>query len=156
MSIETLTDMDQNTVDSLKDLTRINRDSAAGFKEAADVVENDRIEQLFRELAVQRARFAEQLNEYVDLNEGDTEITTSWRNMFHRWWLDLRGKLSGGDAYAVLAEAERGEDVIKGMYEDVLKKTAGSPINDLLLKQYGEVKKGHDTVRDLRDAVKKS
>ncbi|MFN3168107.1 MAG: PA2169 family four-helix-bundle protein [Phycisphaeraceae bacterium] len=146
--------MDQQTIDKLKDLTRINRDSAAGFEEAADVVENDRLQQLFRDLAKQRVTFADELNRYVDLNEGDTEITTSWRNMFHRWWIDVRGKAAGGDAYVVLAEAERGEDAIKHMYEDVLKQTAGSPVNETLLKQYGEVKKGHDTVRDLRDAVK--
>jgi uncharacterized protein (TIGR02284 family) len=156
MSTETLTDMHQETVDKLKDLTRINRDSAAGFEEAADAVENDQLQKLFRSLATQRAGYAEELNRYVELNEGDTEITTSWKNMFHRWWIDIRGKVSGGDAYAVLAEAERGEDAIKHMYEDVLKETAGSPLNDTLLKQYGEVKKGHDTVRDLRDAVKDS
>lgn len=146
--------MEQETVDKLKDLTRINRDSSAGFSEAAKLVENDQLKELFTLLSQQRSRFADELNGFVELNDDDAEITTSWKSMFHRWWLDLRGKLAGGDAYAVLAEAERGEDAIKHMYEDVLKETAGNPLNDVLLKQYGEVKKGHDTVRDLRDAVK--
>lgn len=74
--------------------------------------------------------------------------------MFHRWWLDLHGKLSGGDVYTVLAEAERGEDRIKAMYEEVIKETTGNPLNDVLHRQYAEIKKGHDNLRDLRDAVK--
>jgi uncharacterized protein (TIGR02284 family) len=88
-----------------------------------------------------------------DIQPGD-KISGSWQAMFHRWWLDLRGSLSGGDAYAVLAEAERGEDKIKQMYEEVLKQTAGNPLSDVLHQQYIEVKKGHDRIRDLRDAAK--
>ena len=156
MSLETIINLNADTVEKLKDLTKINRDSAAGFKDAADVVANDKLKSLFMTIAQQRVEFARELNAYVDLNEGDTELTSTWKGMFHRWWLDLRGKLSDGDAYAVLAEAERGEDKIKEMYEESIKQTAGNPLNEVLLKQYAEVKKGHDTIRDLRDAVKDS
>lgn len=156
MTVETLTNLNEQTIEKLMDLTRINRDSAAGFREAAEVVESDQLKLLFATLAKQRSQFADELNRFVELSDNDTQITTSWKGMLHRWWLDLRGKLSGGDAYAVLAEAERGEDVIKQMYEDVIKQTAGSAVNDVLLTQFGDVKRGHDKVRDLRDAVKPS
>lgn len=156
MTLETLNQLEDQTIAKLKDLTRINIDSAAGFKEAADVVENDQLKVLFTSLSQQRGHFAQELNRHIMLDEQDTEITSSWKGMFHRWWMDLRGKLSGGDAYAVLAEAERGEDAIKQMYEDVIKQTVGSPLNDVLLAQYAEIKRGHDKVRDLRDAVKDS
>lgn len=66
----------------------------------------------------------------------------------------MRSKLNSGDAYVILIEAERGEDHIKDAYEDVLKETAGSAMNDLLQSQYAKVKAGHDKVRDLRDAYK--
>ena len=62
--------------------------------------------------------------------------------------------VTNGDAYVVLIEAERGEDHIKEAYEDVLKATAGSAMNDVLQAQYARVKAGHDKVRDLRDAYK--
>ena len=48
----------------------------------------------------------------------------------------------------------RGEDAIKHTYEDALKDTAGSPVNPVLQRQYIEVKRGHDTIRDMRDALK--
>ncbi len=59
------------------------------------------------------------------------------------------------DAYVILCEAERGEDHIKHAYEDVLKETAGSPLNHVLPQQYSIVKSGHDKVRDLRDTFKR-
>ncbi|TWT39087.1 PA2169 family four-helix-bundle protein [Blastopirellula retiformator] len=58
------------------------------------------------------------------------------------------------DCYAILAEAEAGEDHIKHAYEDALKETAGSAMNDVLQKQYAQVKQGHDRIRDMRDAFK--
>lgn len=152
--METITNLNDNTLSRIEDLVRINMDSASGFNEAADVVENTSLKTLFHMLAVQRQRYAEELRQYVELNDEDADIGESWKGMFHRWWLDLRGKLSGGDAYAVLAEAERGEDAIKEMYEEVIQETTGNPLNDVLHAQYAEIKKGHDQVRDLRDAVK--
>lgn len=154
--METVTNLKDETIERIKDLVRINQDSAEGFADAADIVEHADLKALFALLAGQRQQFANELRSYVVLNDEDGDITGSWKGMFHRWWLDLRGKLSGGDAYAVLAEAERGEDRIKAMYEEVIKDTTGNPINDVMHKQYAEVKKGHDQVRDLRDAVKQA
>lgn len=152
--METITNLNEETIEHIKDLVRINQDSAEGFAEAAEVVENDDLKGLFSLMAGERQQFANELRSYVILNEEDGDISGSWKGMFHRWWLDLRGKLSGGDAYAVLAEAERGEDKIKAMYEECIKETTGNPLNDVLHRQYAEVVKGHDRVRDMRDAVK--
>ena len=77
MSTETLTELNTETIEKLKDLTRINRDSAAGFKDAADVVANDKLKALFMSIAQERVEFARELNTYVDLNEGDTELTST-------------------------------------------------------------------------------
>ncbi len=151
MTLETIRDLNTDTLEKIKDLVRINKDSVAGFRDAAEVIKDDQIKLLFATIANQRAGFADVLNRYVMLNEDDTEITTSWRGMFHRWWLDLRGTVTGGDAHAVLAEAERGEDAIKQMYEEVIQQTAGSPLNDVLLAQYAHIMHGHDTIRHLRD-----
>lgn len=156
--LETTANLKDETVERIKDLVCINKDSSEGFNLAADTVEDPDLQGLFRMMAGERRKFADELRRYVVINDDDTsvadEITGSWKGTFHRWWLDLRGKLSGGDAYAVLAEAERGEDKIKAMYEEVIKDTTGSPLNAVLHAQYAEVKQGHDRIRDLRDAAK--
>jgi hypothetical protein len=75
---------------------------------------------------------------------------------FHRAWISLRELLSGGSSYAILSEAERGEDAIKKAYEDVLIATAGNAVNDVLTRQYATVKAGHDRVREMRNSQNSS
>ncbi len=154
MALETTANLNEKTVEKLKDLVKVNIDSYKGFDQAAETIENAQIAGLFRQLSSDRKVFAEQLRQYIELNDEEASDAGSIKGKVHRWWLSARGAMTDGDNYAVLAEAERGEDVIKERYEEVLKETAGSALNDLLLKQYAEVKKGHDLVRDLRDATK--
>ncbi len=156
--IESITNLNEETVDRIKDLVCINKDSAEGFQLAAEVVSDPELKGLFSRMSSERQAFAEELRTYVLINDEDTrvgdEINGSWKGTFHRWWLELRGTVSTGDKYAVLAEVERGEDSIKAMYEEVIKETSGSSMNDVLHHQYALVKQGHDHIRDLRDAAK--
>lgn len=55
--------------------------------------------------------------------------------------LKFRSAINGANPQVVLIEAERAEDVIKTAYESLLKKTAGSAMNDVLMRHYSEVKK---------------
>ena len=91
----------------------------------------------------------------MEINNEDAQDDGSVAAKLHRVWINIRGKLNGGDAHAILAEAERGEDHIKEAYEDVLTETAGSAMNDVLTAQYAKVKEGHDKIRDLRDSYAK-
>ncbi len=138
----------------LQDLIQINLDSSKGFREAAEEISEDDIAKLFRGLAEERANHAEELQTFVAWNGEKAADDGSLLGCMHRAWVNVRAKLNGGDPYVVLIEAERGEDSIKEAYEEALKSTAGSAMNDVLLKQYACVKAGHDGVRDLRDAYK--
>ncbi|MCB1041283.1 MAG: PA2169 family four-helix-bundle protein [Acidimicrobiales bacterium] len=150
MNTPTTSELDHDTIQHLQKLTQANIDSVNGFREAAERVEDRQVAELFRCLATDRAQFADQLSQYVAINNEQPPTEGSWLASLHRVWLDLRGRLSGGDASGILAEAERGEDYIKSAYEKALKETAGSPVNDVLLHQYRVVKEGHDRVREMR------
>ena len=152
MPIETKYELSEKTIDKLQELVRINIDSDQGFSEAAEQIEDLTVASLFRELGSQRAQNSAQLQEYVAWNGEKPVDDGSYAAAFHRTWLNLRSQLNGGDAHVVLIEAERGEDQIKRAYEDALKETAGSAMNDVLTLQYANVKAGHDRIRDLRDA----
>jgi uncharacterized protein (TIGR02284 family) len=106
----------------------------------------------FRVWAVDRTRQADELTRLVELNKKQAPDERSWMAALHQTWLDLRAAISAGDTQAVLSEAERGEDLIKERYEEALKETAGSAVNDVLQQQYASVKKVHDRIRDLRNA----
>ncbi|UUO07317.1 PA2169 family four-helix-bundle protein [Blastopirellula sp. J2-11] len=154
MSLETKITLNDKTVAKLQKLIRSNIDSYDGFRESADQIDDAQVAALFREMAADRSTLAAELQDFVVWNGEEAAEDGSYAAAIHRTWIDIRSMLSGGDAYAILCEAERGEDQIKAAYEDVLKETAGSAMNDVLQKQYAQVKAGHDRIRDLRDAFK--
>ncbi len=154
MALELKSDLNQETITKLQKLIRANIDAHDGFRDAAQEINDPQVAQLFRTLANERSAMATELQNYVQWNGEEAEEDGSFAASVHRVWIDIRSKLSGGDPYAILAEAERGEDHIKEAYEDVLKETAGSAMNSVLQAQYARVKSGHDRVRDLRDAYK--
>ena len=156
MSIETKTDLNQSTIDGIQKLIRYNIDSCDGYRESADLVTDPVASSLFKDIAEQRSEFANKLQNYVEINGEEACDDGSIMAAVHRKWIEVRTAISGGDVYPVLCEAERGEDYIKGAYEDVLVATAGSALNDVLTQQYAQVKQGHDAIRNLRDGLKKA
>ncbi|EMB15291.1 PA2169 family four-helix-bundle protein [Rhodopirellula europaea] len=156
MSLETKIDLNETTLEKLQKLIRANIDSYNGFHESAEELKDERLATLFRSIGDERSAMAAELQQYVEFNGKEAEDDGSVAAKTHRIWINIRGKLNGGDATVILIEAERGEDHIKEAYEDVLKDTAGSAMNDVLNAQYAKVKAGHDKIRDLRDAYKAS
>ncbi len=150
--METVNNLQKNTIEGLQDLISINIDSAEGFAKAAENIENKDISAYFRRCGARRSGFANELKRVVNYNGEDAKDSGSLKAKMHRWWVDLRGTVQDGDEHAILAEAERGEDAIKGCYEEVLKDTTGSPLNGVLHQHYASVKQDHDTIRDMRDA----
>lgn len=155
MSYETKTDLNDTTIEKLQKLIQANIDACNGFRESAEELDDPTLSALFRELGDQRSELATELQEYVEFNGEAPEDDGSVAAKTHRIWINIRAKLNGGDPYVILIEAERGEDHAKAAYEDVLKETAGSAMNDVLTRQYRVVKAGHDKVRDLRDSFAK-
>ena len=74
----------------------------------------------------------------------------------HRWWLDIKSKVTGGGIYSVLAEAERGEDSIKNEYESALKDVQDAGVIGIVERQYNNVREGHDRVKALRDSYNRN
>lgn len=150
--METVTTLDKDTIKGIQNLIEINIDSSKGFTEAAEKVENTAIADLFRACGRERDANVAELKRITRINAEEPEDSGTVRGTMHRWWLNIRGTVTSGDEHTVLADAERGEDAIKHRYEDVLKKTAGSAVNDTLTRQYAQVKSRHDQIRDMRDA----
>ena len=154
MALETTTTLEDSTVETLQELIQLNIDSRDGFREAAEDVDRFDLASEFRKFAEERDKQAEELKVYVELNNETPRKEGSYAAALHRTWINVKNSLAGDDVLAILQECERGEDVIKEAYEDALKSTAGSAINDVLSTQMAQVKAVHDHVRDLRDARK--
>lgn len=149
---EEIGSLSDETIRHLQRLAQVNIDSAEGFRHVADDLNDKVLAADFRVWAVDRTRQADELSKFIEINQEEAPDDRSWMAALHQAWMDMRSAVSSGDTHAVLAEAERGEDLIKERYEEALKQTAGSAVNDVLQRQYAAVKAIHDRVRDLRDA----
>jgi uncharacterized protein (TIGR02284 family) len=151
MATETKTTLTDETISTLQNLIQYNLDSRDGFRHAAENVQQIAVANMFVQLADERDRQAHELQSLVNDNGEAPQRDGSMAAAAHRTWMDIRTALGGGLS-AVLSEAERGEDYIKGAYEAALKQKAGSAASDVLHRQYAAVKAAHDRVRDMRDA----
>ena len=154
MTLESKLNLNKDSLEKLQNLIQVNIDSYEGLAAAAEKVDDNRVASTFRQVGQGRSTNARELQSYVAANAKEPEQKGTATGAIHRGWTSMRSAINGGDAYVMLIEAERGEDRIKEEYEDVLKATAGSAVNDVLQRQYAQVKKGHDLIRDLRDVYK--
>lgn len=141
----------------LKTLIQRNIDSSEGFRVAAESTERQSFKNLFAAIAHERSEFATELRELCehnckDIKFEDLPTKSSLSASAHQWWLKFRTGMTSDDVYAMLAEAERGEDTIKHAYEEVLEKDLNVQVKEILRAQYSHVKRHHDQIRDLRDA----
>jgi hypothetical protein len=112
-------------INTLKNLIQTLHDGQEGFKKASENVKDSHLKEVFT-------------------------IVGS----MHRGWIDLKSALTSHDNHAVLAEAERGEDVAKKAYKDALAKELTAPIRQIVMRQAEAIQLAHDEVKTLRDAAK--
>jgi uncharacterized protein (TIGR02284 family) len=145
--------MSNATASTLNDLIETLKDGQKGFETAAGDVKDARVKSVFQEFAQQRSRFAGELQAEVSRMGGEVEKSGSATAAMHRGWIDLKSALGGGEK-SILNEAERGEDVAVKTYEKALNGDLSPDVAGVVRRQYGEVKRAHDRVRELRDSWK--
>ena len=140
---------------TLDSLVSTLKDGQIGFREASEKVKDTDLKEFFSRRSLQRAKFAGELEVVLrELGERDPrDNKPSLSGALHRSWIDLKAAVSKHDRHAVLAEAERGEDVAFSAYRDALDRQDWSATTRaILVKQAAEVQKSHDEVKALRDA----
>jgi uncharacterized protein (TIGR02284 family) len=147
----TTSTLSNETVGYLQDLVEINVDSQKGFDHAAAELKDPAVASFFRQLSQTRAQNASELKPYVTAAGKNPHDSGSTLGAAHRWWIDLKGKLTTEDTHSILEEAEKGEDSIKHLYEKALKDVGTSEVATIIQRQYQGVKQGHDQVKALRD-----
>jgi uncharacterized protein (TIGR02284 family) len=131
------------------------KDGQEGFKQAAEGVSNPQLKSLFRDYSQQRSRFATALqSEARRQGETDPETSSSATGALHRGWINLKSAITGGDEHAILAECERGEDSAVEQYKKALEDGLTPIAQELVSRQFAEVKAAHDRIKSLRDASK--
>src|SRR6266478_3894030 len=143
----------ENTV--LNNLIETLKDGQEGFKQAAEGVSDPRLKSPFRDYSDQRSRFATVLqSEARRQGETEPETTSSAAGALHRGWINLKSAITGGNEHAILAECERGEDSAVEEYKKALDDGLSPSAQELVSRQFAEIKAAHDRIRSLRNAIK--
>jgi uncharacterized protein (TIGR02284 family) len=146
--------MDQNNVASvLEDLIETCRDGKKGYEDAAHHVKRADLKTYFFEQALERGRFAEELQaELARHGKPDKKVSGSVSGALHRAWIDTKVSLGGGDK-SILESVEQGEDNAKESYEKALSVSLPADLAETIRGQAASVLRAHDTVKNLRDTA---
>jgi len=143
-----------NVISTLNNLIETCKDGQNGFQTAAEGVKRSDLKSLFAEYALQRAKFAGELQTEVTRLGGDPENTGSVAATLHRGWINIKSAVTGADENAVIAECERGEDSAVSNYQDALgDQSLPADIRSIVERQYTQVKEAHDRIRALERAT---
>jgi uncharacterized protein (TIGR02284 family) len=150
------TDMSNSTANTLVHVLETLQDGAAGFEEAAGIVDDmDRPElaAILRSFAVQRAKYHSELKALMV--EVGLEVSShgSVSGALHRGWMGLKGIAAGDDPLGVLGVVEQGEEHAVSVYE----RACGSPLPRRVLhvleQQFSEIRIARSRVTGFREAA---
>jgi uncharacterized protein (TIGR02284 family) len=139
-------------ISTLNDLIQTCRDAENGFRTAAAAVTDPHVKALFERFARQRGEMARELQDQVRKLGGNPEQGGSTSAALHRGWMNIKSLVAGKNDSAIIAEAERGEDVTKAAYAKALKEDLPAGARTLIQAQADIVKVAHDEVRALEKA----
>jgi len=133
------------------------KDGQESFKQVAEGVKDPQLKAVFDEYSRQRGRFAVELRSKAQsADERDSEMSGSAAGALHRGWINLKSALTRGDDHSILAECERGEDSAVEEFRKALNNGLSAPVQEIVSRQYVQIKEAHDRVKNLRDTTKKS
>ena len=125
------------------------------FTQAAESVRDPELKALFGQYSQQRSRFAAALqSEARSHAETKPETSSSATGALHRGWINLKSAITGGNDHAIVAECERGEDSAVEEYKKALDDGLTPSAQELVTRQFADIKAAHDHIKNLRDATK--
>lgn len=137
------------TISTLNGLIETLKDGEYGFKTASEGLQDPQVKTLFHQYSRQRTEMSRELQAEVRRLGGDPEKSGSVSGAAHRGWINIKSIVTGKDDGSIIAEAERGEDSAKRMYEDALKRSLPAQTLALVREQSMKIHDAHDRVRAL-------
>jgi conserved hypothetical protein len=145
----------ENIIEVLNDLIRINNDRTAGYQRASDEARDMDVDlqTMFNRMADESRQYATELTAEVGRLGGDPATGTTASGKIYRAWMDVKATFTGKDRTAILASCEYGEDAAQRAYEEALASDAELPANirQIITNQKAALKSSHDMVKKYRD-----
>lgn len=141
-------------VDLLNDLIRINHDRASGYRKVIEELKATDIDlkTMFTNMANNSTQFHTELEETVKTLGGEAVKDSSNAGRIYRIWMDIRSSATAHDRKSIISLCELGEDAALKSYNSALE--AGSipeEIRQILVDQRSNIQSSHEVVKRYRD-----
>ncbi|QEM10283.1 ferritin-like domain-containing protein [Mucilaginibacter rubeus] len=147
----------QHQISALNDLIKINNDRIAGYQKANEATDETGLNLLFNEYIDQSISYVNELRDYIHVLGGDPAGGTTLSGKFYHAWMDVKAVFVNKDRHGILSDCEYGEDIARKAYRAALDDKEliweDEQVVALLNNHLDGLKKAHDTVKSLRDAV---
>lgn len=110
----------KQAVEKLNQLLTRNYDAEAGYKDAAENIEEPQLKNFFQQAAQQRYDFGHKIKGEIKQLGGSPDKGTSIAGDLHRAWIDIKSAVATRNSVAVLNECERGEETALNDYREAL------------------------------------
>lgn len=145
----------ENLVEVLNDLIKINNDRIDGYEKALEEVKDIDLDLrgIFQKMANESRDNVAELSREVTSLGGDVATGTTNSGKIYRVWMDIKATFTGHDRTSVLESCEYGEDAAQEAYEDALATDASLPVNirQIITDQKSSLKNSHDLIKKYRD-----
>ena len=151
-------EINENLVEVLNDLIRINNDRIEGYKRAAKEADDKDVDlkSIFHRMADESRQYLSELTREVVKLGGEPAEGTTASGKIYRAWMDIKATFTGNDRETVLSNCEFGEDAAQKAYQDALtsEETLSIDIRQLIANQKASLQISHDTIKKYRDMHK--
>ncbi len=149
--------VNENTVDVLNDLVRINNDRVEGYTKAEKNTEKDNLDLLatFERMKEQSRSYLQDLSTLVMKYGGEVAEDSTAMGKVYRTWMDIQNAFTSDDRQVVLNECEFGEDAAQKAYKMALDETdLTDEARSLITTQKAALRESHDLIKAYRDREK--
>ena len=134
----------------LNELVETLKEGEKGYAEAMTDVEDADLKETFKEFALQRSGYINEIEDQMLKLNLNPDESTSVTSKVHRAFINLKGLVTGKDRVAILNECERGEDYAVKAYQTALKaQDLPSTVKGIIEKQYQGVQAAHSKIKSL-------
>lgn len=135
----------EQIVQLLKGLFTVCRTSEAGYRAAAEAMEQNTTSELLRSYADQRSEFAEELRGEIrfhsDADYHAEPLVDSWK--------EIHQAIQSGNNEEIIKACERAESAMLRVYKNALNKRIPWDVETVLAHQYVDIKKAYHFVSAL-------
>lgn len=144
----------ENQVEILNDLVRINNDRIEGYRKATQNLQeqNPQLVNLFHQLQEQSQQYNQQLSNQINNLGGTTDSGTTAAGKLYRTWMDVKAAFGGDDAEGILNSCVGGEEAATKAYQSAIDSNElCSECSSVVARQQEQQMQAHDQIKALRD-----